>query len=175
MAFEYYKGTLHLRDEHGLTARKEFVIGVDDVVFPALADRINAAAEALGRILSDFDNISDALITAATLTADVIALGAALKLEPGEQGVGEGAVVRIYKTNGDLHPYWIPGASETVFQADFATVDTGDNNLISFFEEWDSVGGIAVHFSDGERIDLAAGSMGMRDGYYATRPRSTKD
>lgn len=176
MALHDFVGTVHLLDNHGLTARKDFNISVDDATYATEEARFGAAAGKLASLAEKLDNISDAKVTDVTLKSSILAIVANLKANPGEQGVGEGAIVRIYKEDGDLHPYWVPAASETSFQADFATWNTGAAVNTSYFNEFNADSpDVLITFSDGEQLDETQGSSGQRDGYYATRPRSTKD
>lgn len=171
-----YIGKVTLQDNHGLKATKQFEIWVDDVAFATAAARLNEAADEVGRLATDLDNVVDGQVIAATITVDITDYATGLKATPGEQGVAEGAIVRVYKEDGTLHPYWIPSAKAGIFLADFATVDTADTELNNFMIELGQNGdSVVVMFSDGETLDLAAGANGMRDGYYATKPRNTRD
>jgi hypothetical protein len=166
-------GRVNLADEHGLTASKSFDIWVDDALALTPEARIDIARLKLLQLAGHLDNITDAVVTSVIMSVDVIGSVLNLKATPGEQGVAEGAIVRIYKENKNtLHPYWIPGAVEGVFLSDFATVDVNDADLQTYFEEFNQDVGVEVRFSDGERLDEARGVDGLLDGYYATKQRS---
>jgi hypothetical protein len=166
-------GRIVLQDEHGLKATKTVDLWVDDALAITPEARMDIARLKLIQVAGHLDNIVDAMVVAVNFSLDIIGSVLALKGAPGEQGIAEGAIVKVYKENKDtLHPYWIPSAVAGIFLSDFATVDVSDADLQTYFEEFNQDAGVEVRFSDGEKLDESRGVNGLLSGYYSTRQRS---
>jgi hypothetical protein len=170
MAYVYFPARIALLDEHGLTGAKEVTIRVDDAVQATAALQQAAAIEQLDDFVAALDDVTDAQITGVTMTLPVNVVG--LKSAPGEQGLAEGA--NLTMTTEDLEaveherPYWLPGAKEGVFLANFRTIDTGDTDLLAWVATFnDAPNGVAITISDKEQV------LSIVEGSYATRRRNS--
>lgn len=175
MAFVYFDARVNLVDEHGLTGAKELVIRVDDTVQATLALQQAAAQLALYNWIEEFDSVTDAEITSATMTIPLDLAGQlpGLKSTPGEQGIAEGAnlVFSTEDLDAETHerPYWLPAAKEGVFLANFRTIDTGDTDLLAWVADFNNAGnGTAITISDKEQV------LSIVEGSYATRRRNSR-
>lgn len=162
-----FTGRLTLEDEHGLTSTKEVVMDVDETVHITDTAQITAANDALAAFVTELDEIVDAVITSATLSIPVT--GTALKTVPGEQGVAEGATLRLETLDSGAvartRPYWLPSASQGIFNTNFRTVDTGDADLLAWLGTFDA-NDVLITISDGEEV------TGIESGHYSTKRRS---
>jgi hypothetical protein len=162
-----FTGRLQLTDEHGLTTTKEVSMVVDEGVHITTIAQITAANDAMAAFLTELDDIVDGVITSATLSIPVT--GTALKTVAGEQGVAEGANLKLETLDNDsvaqIRPYWLPSAAQGIFNANFRTVDTGDADLLAWLGTFDA-NDVLITVSDGEAV------TGIDSGTYATRRRS---
>lgn len=174
MALQYFNGRIEMVDEHGLVGAKEVVIGVNDVTYTTAEDRQNAAATALLNFADALDEAIDPMITKVDLTLPLISIiSGDLKAAPGEQGVAEGANLKLTplvtdptRPNRTL-PYWLPGAKEGVFLPDFKTVDTTDAELLAWIASFNTDANARVYISDRE------GVASILNGNYGTRRRNS--
>lgn len=176
MALVYFTGRVGMVDEHGLTGSKEVVVQMDDTdaATDTLAEQIATAQQALVEWVEAFDNVIDAMITSVDLTIPLISEAAGLKVTPGEQGLAEGAnlkltplVVDPFRPNRVL-PYFLPSATEGVFLPNFRDVDTADGALLFWIAKFNPSPAPPATIVISDREAIAS----IQSGRYATRRRS---
>ena len=158
-----------MRDEHQLITSKDVVIRIDDAIVTTESAQLAAAMTALNDFVAALDDIVDPLIVGVTLTVPIIVAG--IKSVAGDQGSAEGANLNLTtvdeNTDSHVRPYWLPGATAGIFQANFKNVDTADTDLNTWLATFNSAAGVEITISDGEVVD------GINGGLYATRKRNS--